>query len=179
MFRRAPVSRNSLPPFRSKQGFAFRLKIEFSRNQKTLQLSRKNRSQLQLTVSEAAANCRLYVLPLLVSKFVSSPRVKVLRILAYPFALLYGLIALLRNKLYDLGIFPAREHNGVALIPSAFPEIITKAEAQAGLRSCHRLGRAITGIRPAYRESCAGDQQQIRSLAQRAAQRKIKAEVKL
>ena len=41
---------------------------------------------------------------------------KFLRILAYPLALLYGLIALLRNKLYDLGIFPAREHNGVALI---------------------------------------------------------------
>lgn len=41
---------------------------------------------------------------------------KFLRLLAFPFAVLYGLIARLRNKLFDLGILPATEHNDIALI---------------------------------------------------------------
>lgn len=46
----------------------------------------------------------------------SSRRVKLIRLLLYPFALLYGLLMRLRNKLFDLGIFPVQEHNDIALI---------------------------------------------------------------
>jgi tetraacyldisaccharide 4'-kinase len=41
---------------------------------------------------------------------------KVLRILAYPFALIYGLITALRNKLFDIGILPVKEFRNVRLI---------------------------------------------------------------
>lgn len=41
---------------------------------------------------------------------------KLLRILAFPFALLYGLITWLRNKLFDLGIFPVTEFRNIPLI---------------------------------------------------------------
>ncbi|TND09812.1 MAG: tetraacyldisaccharide 4''-kinase [Bacteroidetes bacterium] len=41
---------------------------------------------------------------------------KFLRLLAFPFAVLFGLIVRLRNKLFDLGVLPVREHNDIALI---------------------------------------------------------------
>lgn len=41
---------------------------------------------------------------------------KLLRILAYPFALIYGLITALRNKLFDIGILPVTEFRNVRLI---------------------------------------------------------------
>lgn len=41
---------------------------------------------------------------------------KLLRILAYPFALIYGLVTALRNKLFDLGILPVTEFKEVRLI---------------------------------------------------------------
>lgn len=41
---------------------------------------------------------------------------KFLRLLAYPFAALFGLIIRLRNKLFDLGMLPVREYNDIALI---------------------------------------------------------------
>jgi tetraacyldisaccharide 4'-kinase len=41
---------------------------------------------------------------------------KLLRILAYPFALIYGLITALRNKLFDIGILPVKEFRNVRLI---------------------------------------------------------------
>jgi tetraacyldisaccharide 4'-kinase len=42
--------------------------------------------------------------------------VKLLRILAFPIALLYGLITWLRNKLFDLGILPVTEFRNLPLI---------------------------------------------------------------
>lgn len=41
---------------------------------------------------------------------------KLLRILAFPIAILYGLLTLLRNKLFDLGIFPVTEFRDIPLI---------------------------------------------------------------
>lgn len=41
---------------------------------------------------------------------------KLLRILAWPFSLLYGLAVVLRNKCFDLGIFPSTEIKEVSLI---------------------------------------------------------------
>ena len=41
---------------------------------------------------------------------------KLLRLLAWPFSLLYGLVVLLRNKLFDIGVFPSTEFKDVALI---------------------------------------------------------------
>lgn len=41
---------------------------------------------------------------------------KFLRLLAFPFALLYGLINIIRNKLFDLGIFPTTEFKELPLI---------------------------------------------------------------
>lgn len=41
---------------------------------------------------------------------------KLLRILAFPFALIYGLVTALRNKLFDLGILPVTEFKDVRLI---------------------------------------------------------------
>lgn len=41
---------------------------------------------------------------------------KLLRILAFPLALIYGLITWLRNKLFDLGIFPVTEFRDIPLI---------------------------------------------------------------
>ncbi|HTF06442.1 MAG TPA: tetraacyldisaccharide 4'-kinase, partial [Bacteroidia bacterium] len=41
---------------------------------------------------------------------------KILRILAFPLALLYGLLTIIRNKLFDLGIFPVTEFKELPLI---------------------------------------------------------------
>lgn len=41
---------------------------------------------------------------------------KILRMLAWPFSLLYGLAVMLRNKLFDAGIFPSTEIKDPALI---------------------------------------------------------------
>lgn len=41
---------------------------------------------------------------------------KLLRVLAFPFALLYGLITTIRNKLFDLGILPVTEFKHIPLI---------------------------------------------------------------
>jgi tetraacyldisaccharide 4'-kinase len=42
--------------------------------------------------------------------------VKLLRILVFPISLIYGLITWLRNKLFDLGIFPVTEFRDIPLI---------------------------------------------------------------